>query len=79
MRVALDGHQLLSELIKRRFPRDETWVTWDNTWAYAYSSSLAEIVQEILQRHADGIHFREENARPNLDMQMKNEGFNVQH
>ena len=45
--------------------------------AYAYSSSLAEIVQEILQRHADGIHFREENAGPNLDMQMKNEGFNI--
>ena len=34
-------------------------------------------MQEILQRHADGIHFREENAGPNLDMQMKNEGFNI--
>ena len=77
VRVAPDGHQLLSEPIKRRFPKDETWVAWDDTRAYAYSSSLAEIVQEILQRHADGIHFREENAGPNLDMQMKNEGFNI--
>ena len=77
VRVAPDGHQLLSEAIKRRFPKDETWVTWDDTRAYAYSSSLAEIVQEILQRHADGIHFREENAGPELDMQMKNEGFNI--
>jgi glycogen debranching enzyme len=77
VRVAPDGHQLLSESIKRRFPKDETWVAWNDARAYAYSSSLAEIVQEILQRHADGIHFREENAGPNLDMQMKNEGFNI--
>ena len=75
--VAPDGHQLLSEKIKRRFPKDETWVAWDDVRAYAYSSSLAEIVQEILQRHADGIHFREANAGPNLDMQMKDEGFNI--
>ena len=78
VRVALDGHQLLSEPIKCHFPRDETWVTWDNTRVYAYPSSLAEIVQEILQQHADGIHFREKNAGPNLNMQMKNEGlFNI--
>lgn len=77
VRAAPDGHQILSESIKRRFPKDETWVTWDDVQAYAYSSSLAEIVQEILQRHADGIHFREQNAGPNLDRQMKDEGFNI--
>jgi len=77
VRAAPDGHQLLSETIKRRFPKDETWVAWDDTRAYAHSSSLAEIIQEILQRHVDGIHFREHNAGPDLDMQMKNEGFNI--
>lgn len=75
--MAPDGLSILSEPVKRRFPKDDTWVPWNDEHAYAYSSSLAEIVQEILQRHADGIHFREYNAGPNLDMQMKSEGFNV--
>ncbi|KAI6013923.1 glycoside hydrolase family 13 protein [Pisolithus microcarpus] len=40
-------------------------------------STLAEIMQEILQRHASGISFREYNAGPNLDQQMKDNGFNI--
>lgn len=75
--MAPDGLSLLSEPVKRRFPKDDTWVAWDDPQAYAYSSSIAEIIQEILQRHADGIHFREYNAGPNLDMQMRDEGFNI--
>ncbi|KAG5721186.1 Glycogen debranching enzyme [Termitomyces sp. T112] len=74
---APDGLSLLSEPVKRRFPRDDTWVPWDDSRAYAYSSTVAEIIQEILQRHADGIRFREYNAGPNLDMQMKDTGFNI--
>ncbi|THH32030.1 hypothetical protein EUX98_g2165 [Antrodiella citrinella] len=77
VQMAPDGLSLLSEPVKRRFPADDTWVAWDDPKAYAYSSSVAEIVQEILQRHADGISFREYNAGPNLDMQMKDEGFNI--
>ncbi|KDQ61755.1 glycoside hydrolase family 13 protein [Jaapia argillacea MUCL 33604] len=74
---APEGLALLSESVKRRFPKDDTWVPWDDPRAYAYSSTIAEIIQEILQRHADGIHFREYNAGANLDMQMKDEGFNI--
>lgn len=74
---APDGLSLLSESIKRRFPKDDTWVPWDDQRAYAYSSTLAEVIQEIVQRHADGIHFREYNAGPNLDMQMTDAGFNI--
>ncbi|KZT27841.1 glycoside hydrolase family 133 protein [Neolentinus lepideus HHB14362 ss-1] len=74
---APDGLSILSESVKRRFPKDDTWVPWNDSQAYAYSSTIAEIIQEILQRHADGIHFREYNAGPNLDMQMKDEGFNI--
>lgn len=74
---APDGLAILSEKVKRRFPKDDTWIAWDDPQAYSYSSTVAEIVQEILQRHADGISFREYNAGPNLDMQMKDEGFNI--
>lgn len=74
---APDGLALLSEPVKRRFPKDDTWVPWDDPKAYSYSSTISEIIQEILQRHADGIHFREYNAGPNLDMQMSDEGFNI--
>ncbi|EEB97617.1 hypothetical protein MPER_03030, partial [Moniliophthora perniciosa FA553] len=76
-KMAPDGLSILKESVKRRFPQDDTWVSWNDQRAYAYSSTIAEIIQEILQRHADGIHFREYNAGPNLDMQMKDEGFNI--
>ncbi len=75
--MAPDGLAILFEPVKRRFPADDTWVPWDDPRAYAYSTSVAEIIQEVLQRHADGIRFREYNAGPNLDMQMKDNGFNI--
>ena len=75
--MAPDGISLLNERVKRRFPKDDSWVEWNDSSAYSYSSTLAEIIQEIMQRHADGIHFREYNAGPNLDRQMSNEGFNI--
>lgn len=74
---APEGLAILSETVTRRFPKDDTWVVWNDSRAYSESSTLAEIIQEILQRHADGIHFREYNAGPNLDSQMKEEGFNI--
>ncbi len=77
VKAAPDGLSILQESVKRRFPKDDTWVPWSDPQAYAYSSTVAEIIQEILQRHAEGIHFREYNAGPDLDMQMTDEGFNV--
>jgi glycogen debranching enzyme len=71
-----NGVAILKDTVKRRFPADDSWVAWDDERAYAYSSTVAELVQEILQRHAEGIEFREYNAGPNLDMDMKDEGFN---
>lgn len=75
--MAPGGYSILGESVKRRFPKDDTWVPWDDPKAYSYSSTIAEIIQEILQRHSEGISFREHNAGPNLDMQMRDEGFQI--
>jgi len=74
---APEGLEILSESVKRRFPADDTFVPWNDPRAYTYSSTIAEIIQEILQKHASGISFREHNAGANLDMQMRDEGFNI--
>ncbi|VDC00989.1 unnamed protein product [Peniophora sp. CBMAI 1063] len=74
---APEGVKVLDEVVPRRFPKDDSWVAWDDERAYAESSTLAEIVQEVLQRHAEGIHFREHNAGPAIDGQMRDEGFNI--
>jgi glycogen debranching enzyme len=57
-----NGVSLLDDKVKRRFPADDTWVEWDHARAFAYESSVAELVQEIVQRHAGGIEFREYNV-----------------
>ncbi|KPV77934.1 glycoside hydrolase family 13 protein [Rhodotorula graminis WP1] len=71
------GLDILKDTVQRRFPLDDTWVPYDDERAYATTSSVADVIQEILQRHASGIHFREYNAGPNLDMQMSDLGFNI--
>lgn len=40
-------------------------------------NSLAEIIHEIMQKHASGIHFREHNAGRLLDAHMSDAGFNI--
>jgi glycogen debranching enzyme len=75
-RAVPDGLSILFEKVKRRFPLDDTYVTVDDPRAFSAVSSIKEIVYEILCRHAAGIQFREANAGPNLDWQMRDEGFN---
>ncbi|GBF62091.1 glycogen debranching enzyme [Trichophyton mentagrophytes] len=77
-KIVPDGIQVLNEKVRRRFlPYDDTWFSHDDSRAYSETSTVAEIIQEIFQRHASGISFREYNAGPDLDMQMKDEGFQV--
>ena len=73
-----DGLEIMKEKVSRRFlPYDDTYFEFDDTRAYSKSSTIEDIVQEALQRHASGLSFREANAGPNLDMQMKPEGFQI--
>lgn len=71
------GEAILKEKVSRRFPLDDTWVPFDDERAFSYETSIEDILYEILLRHAKGIEYREANAGPNLDSQMKDEGFNV--
>ncbi|OCK82729.1 glycoside hydrolase family 133 protein [Lepidopterella palustris CBS 459.81] len=77
-KIVPDGLDILQEKVKRRFlPYDDTWFPHDDKRAYSKVSTVEDIIQEALQRHASGIDFREYNAGPDLDNQMKSEGFNV--
>ncbi|KAF9884652.1 hypothetical protein FE257_001405 [Aspergillus nanangensis] len=73
-----NGIKLLDEKVPRRFlPYDDTWFPFDDPRAYTKSPTVAEIIQEVFQRHAHGLSFREYNAGSELDMQMKMEGFQI--
>ena len=77
-KIVPDGLILLKTKVPRRFlPYDDTWFPHDDPRAYSKESTIEEIIQEILQRHASGLSFREYNAGPSLDMQMKPEGFQI--
>ena len=74
-----DGVTILKEVVSRRFlPNDDTYFDYDDPRAYSKKSTIEDIVQEVLQRHAVGMSFREANAGPGLDMQMKPEGFQLE-
>ncbi|VEU20737.1 DEKNAAC101570 [Brettanomyces naardenensis] len=73
-----EGDELLNARVRRRFPLDDTWVPWDDARAFAVESTLVQIIYEILSRHAAGIKFREAHAGPQIDSQMRDEGFNVE-
>ncbi|KAJ9423835.1 glucanotransferase domain of glycogen debranching enzyme-domain-containing protein [Fusarium oxysporum] len=63
-RFAPEGLDILKAKVKRRFlPYDDT-------------CTIEEVIQEALQRHASGMKYREANAGPQIDAQMKDEGFN---
>ncbi len=76
-KYAPDGLSLLSKKVKRRFlPYDDTWFPSDDPRAYSTESIIQDVIQEAMQRHATGMKFREANAGPGIDMQMRDEGFN---
>ena len=77
-KMAPNGMLILQDEVKRRFlPYDDTWFPWDDPRAYQQVSSVEDIIQEALQRHATGMSFREANAGPAIDSQMKDQGFQL--
>lgn len=76
--IVPNGKDILKESVTRRFPLDDTYIPIDDPLAFSYSSTIEEIIYEILSRHAKGIKYREANAGPQLDRVMKDEGFNVE-
>lgn len=75
-RLVPDGMALLDEKVKRRFlPYNDTFFGVDDARAYSKESTVREIMQEVMQRHATGMQFREANAGPELDSQMRDGGF----
>ncbi|KAL6950734.1 hypothetical protein ACO0QE_000015 [Hanseniaspora vineae] len=71
------GEAILQEKVKRRFPLNDEYLPLDDPKVFSYESSIEDIIFEIFQKHAKGIHFREANAGPQLDRVMKPEGFNI--
>lgn len=77
-KFAPNGLDILQEKTKRRFlPYDDTWFDAEDSRAYSTESTIEDIIQEALQRHAEGMSFREANAGPEIDSQMRDEGFNI--
>ncbi|KAF2876284.1 hypothetical protein BDV95DRAFT_560373 [Massariosphaeria phaeospora] len=77
-KIAPNGIELLKERVNRRFlPYDDTWFPYTDKRAYSKASTIEDIIQEVLQRHASGLDFREYNAGPDIDSQMQPEGFNI--
>ncbi|KAI6785469.1 Glycogen debranching enzyme-like protein [Emericellopsis cladophorae] len=77
VKIAPEGAALLKTKVQRRFlPYDDTWFPTSDERAYSTESTIEDVIQEALQRHATGMKYREANAGPGIDMQMKDEGFN---
>jgi len=75
-KIAPNGIEILQKKVMRLFP-------WDHYYGLGpiqskESNTVAEIVQEIMQKHVKGINFRERDAGPKVDEKMQNEGFNIE-
>ncbi|KAG0250878.1 hypothetical protein BG011_008005 [Mortierella polycephala] len=75
--IVPDGEDILKESFARRFPDGHTFVEYTSPESYSTTVTLEDILVEILEAHANGIHYREWNAGPRLDEQMSDKGFQV--
>ena len=73
--ITPNGEAILAEPVLRIYSSDES-EAYDSP--EETTQPLLEVIQEVLQRHADGISFRERNAGPGIDEHMTDQGFNIQ-
>ncbi|KAM4640780.1 glycogen debranching enzyme isoform 2-T4 [Discoglossus pictus] len=71
--IVPNGLEILRCPVSRMYPTDDS----PPLSAGSLDQPLCEVIQEALQRHASGISFRERNAGPQIDRNMRDEGFNV--
>uniref|UniRef100_A0A3P9P9Q4 Glycogen debranching enzyme n=1 Tax=Poecilia reticulata TaxID=8081 RepID=A0A3P9P9Q4_POERE len=68
-----EGHEILRCPVTRMYPTDDC----EPCKPGEVEQPLYDVIQEALQRHLEGISFRERNAGPKMDRNMRDEGFNV--
>ncbi|CAN9506545.1 unnamed protein product [Ophioblennius macclurei] len=68
------GLSILQCPVSRVYPTDQS----EPQLAGAWEQPLYNVIQEVMQRHMEGICFREPNAGPQLDPNMMEEGFIVE-
>ncbi|XP_069029313.1 glycogen debranching enzyme isoform X1 [Embiotoca jacksoni] len=67
------GHEILRCHVTRMYPTDDSKPCKPGE----VEQPLYDVIQEALQRHLEGISFRERDAGPKIDMHMRDEGFAV--
>ncbi|XP_066539576.1 glycogen debranching enzyme-like [Hoplias malabaricus] len=68
------GTDILSCPVSRMYPSDDS----EPQPAGTVEQPLYDVIQEALQRHMQGIEFRERNAGHQIDHNMRDEGFNIE-
>jgi glycogen debranching enzyme len=64
------GTNILKDMVARLFPTDDSPAKFDHDYP------LTDVIQDVLEKHAEGLSFRERNAGYQLDEQMSDNGFN---
>uniref|UniRef100_G3PNW0 Glycogen debranching enzyme n=2 Tax=Gasterosteus aculeatus aculeatus TaxID=481459 RepID=G3PNW0_GASAC len=67
------GHEILRCPVTRMYPTDDC----EPKTPGEVEQPLYDVIQEALQRHLEGISYRERNAGPQIDQHMRDEGFHV--
>ncbi|XP_006015059.1 glycogen debranching enzyme isoform X2 [Alligator sinensis] len=72
-KIVPNGTDILRCPVSRTYPKDDS----SPQSAGTLDQPLYEVIQEAMQRHMEGIQFRERNAGPQIDRNMRDEGFSV--
>ncbi|MCJ8740307.1 hypothetical protein PDJAM_G00057350 [Pangasius djambal] len=71
--IVPDGVAILQCPVSRMYPTDDSLPQAPGT----VDQPLCDVIHEALQHHMQGIEFRERNAGPQIDRNMRDEGFNI--